>query len=63
VVALSLLTFLALAGAIGTGSTELTTLAATGIGALAGAVSSQFVERGSGAAQDDVAEKEEESDG
>jgi hypothetical protein len=42
VVALSLLTFLALAGSIATSSTELVTLAATGIGALAGAVSSQF---------------------
>lgn len=45
VVALSLLTFLSLAGAIASGSTELTTLAATGIGALAGAVSAQFTDR------------------
>jgi hypothetical protein len=42
IVALSLLTFLSLVGAIAASSTELTTLAATGIGALAGAVSSQF---------------------
>lgn len=45
IVALSLLTFLSLAGAISTGETELITLAATGIGALAGAVSAQFTEK------------------
>lgn len=45
IVALSLLTFLALVGAIVTDSTELTTLAATGIGALAGAVSAQFTDK------------------
>jgi hypothetical protein len=55
VVALSLLTFLALAGAIAGGSTELTTLAATGLGALAGAVSSQFTKQR-------IAQQEEEND-
>lgn len=45
IVALSLLTFLALTGAIVADSTELTTLAATGIGALAGAVSAQFTDK------------------
>jgi predicted Kef-type K+ transport protein len=44
VVALSLLTFLALAGSIATQSTELVTLAATGIGSLAGSVSAQFTD-------------------
>lgn len=42
VVSLSLLTFVSLAGSIVVGSRELVTLAATGLGALAGAVSSQF---------------------
>lgn len=46
VVALGLLTFLALAGYIASDQTELATLAATGFGALAGAVSSQFTSRG-----------------
>lgn len=43
VVSLSLLSFLAIAGYIGSGRSELATLGATGIGALAGAVSAQFV--------------------
>ena len=42
VVSLSILTFIALSGAWVTASTELATLAATGFGAIAGAVSSQF---------------------
>jgi hypothetical protein len=41
-VSLSLLTFVSIAGAIISQSTELITLAATGLGALAGAVSSQY---------------------
>lgn len=45
VVALGLLTFLALAGYIASDQTELATLSATGFGALAGAVSSQFTHR------------------
>lgn len=41
-VSLSILTLLSIVGAIVTDSTELVTLAATGLGALAGAVSSQY---------------------